>query len=402
MTHKNQFGLFIHWGLYSLTGLHEQAIARYGMAHEEYEALMHSFHPKKFDPDAWVLLAKKAGMKYICFTAKHHDGFCLWDTKQTDYNVMNTPYGKDVLKMLADACHRHGMRLSLYYSNPDWHHPFGYNPASSHQWKAKYPDQVDTEQYRAYIKAQIKELLTGYGEIYTFFWDIPPKIEDPSMNELIRSLQPQIFINDRGWGMGDFATPEREYQVTPTSRFERMTEACNSVGQQSWGYREREDFFSTAYLCRAIDRYMALGASYLLNVGPNADGVIEGKYLEKLLKVSDWYQKMEGCLEETEPDLFDYTPSDKNVIVTKKNGKTYFHCFKGLTCEALSLQNYPSLPKRVRLMNTHEALPFDLMYFPEGGFRGDPNGPQPKKLHIYGIDVDSLGAMPIVIEVEWE
>ena len=97
LTHENKLGMFIHWGLYSFMGLHEQALARFNIDHSEYEALMSRFNPVAYDPEQWVLLAKKVGMKYICFTAKHHDGFCMWDTKQTDYNIMNTPYGKDVL-----------------------------------------------------------------------------------------------------------------------------------------------------------------------------------------------------------------------------------------------------------------------------------------------------------------
>ena len=145
ITHENKLGMFVHWGIYSMTGFHEQALARLDMNHADYEAMKNRFNPTKFDPEEWVLLAKSAGMKYICFTAKHHDGFCMWDTKQTDYSIMNTPYGKDVLKMLAAACEKHGMLLSLYYSNPDWHHPLGYNPESSHQWKAKYKETVDTE-----------------------------------------------------------------------------------------------------------------------------------------------------------------------------------------------------------------------------------------------------------------
>ena len=192
MTHENMLGMFIHWGIYAQTGLQEQALARYDMKNEDYEKLRYTFDPTEYDPEAWVLLAKKAGMKYICFTAKHHDGFCMWDTEFTDYCIMNTPYGKDVLKMLSDACAKHAMKLSLYYSNPDWHHEYGYNPASTHQWKAVRKDRVDTDKYREYIKNQITELLTNYGPIYSFFWDIPPHVEDTSLNELVRRLQPGI------------------------------------------------------------------------------------------------------------------------------------------------------------------------------------------------------------------
>ena len=285
MTHENKFGMFIHWGFYALTGIQEQAFARMDIPREKYEALMHEFNPTEYDPEKWVLLAKEAGMEYICFTTKHHDGFCMWDTAYTDYKITNTPYGKDTLKMLADACQKHGMLLSLYYSNPDWHHPNGYNPASTHQWKAITDNGVDTETYRKYVKDQVRELLTNYGPIYTFFWDIPPKAYDPSFNELIRELQPGIYINDRGYDAGDFSTPEREYTATGSQRFTRMTEACNSVGVQSWGYREGEDFYSLRHLTTSIDRIMAMGGSYLLNVGPDAKGVITEEYAERIRAV---------------------------------------------------------------------------------------------------------------------
>lgn len=254
---ENKFGMFIHWGIYAQLGLQEQAIARYDMSHEEYEKLADTFNPVNYDPEQWVLLAKQAGMKYICFTTKHHDGFCMWDTKYTDYNIMNTPYGKDVLKELAEACEKHGMLLSLYYSCPDWNYEYGRNPHATHQWKAK--EKVDLEKYITYIKNQITELLTGYGKIYTFFWDIPPRIEDRSLNELVRKLQPGIYINNRGFDEGDFSTPERGYKDVGSNRFEQMTEACNSVGEQSWGYREKEDYHSIRYLTMAIDKIMAMG-----------------------------------------------------------------------------------------------------------------------------------------------
>lgn len=344
---ENKFGMFIHWGVYSVLGLHEQALARYDLDFDEYEKKALSFNPTEYDPEKWVLLAKRAGMKYICFTTKHHDGFCMWDTKQTDYNIMNTPYGKDVLKMLSDACQKHGMLLSLYYSNPDWHHPYGYNPSCpTHQWKAKYKNQVDTQKYREFIKAQIRELLTNYGPIYTFFWDIPPNIEDPSLNELVRQLQPDIYINDRGWSEGDFSTPEREYESQNEKCFIRMTEACNSVGQQSWGYRTNEDFYSKRHICCAIDRYMSQGASYLLNVGPDANGVITPEYETHLMRVADWYNRMQGCLEFAKPDPVDYGIRHNKYVATVKDNKTYLHFYEGLISTSVSIKNYTEKPKK--------------------------------------------------------
>ena len=398
MTHENKFGMFVHWGFYALTGIQEQAFARMDMDRAEYESLMYKFDPVKYDPEEWVLLAKSAGMEYICFTTKHHDGFCMWDTAYTDYKIINTPYGKDTLKMLADACHKHGMILSLYYSNPDWHHPNGFNPASTHQWKAITDNGIDTAKYREFVKNQVRELLTNYGKIYTFFWDIPPRVYDPSFNEMIRELQPGIYINDRGYDTGDFSTPEREYQAAGSQRFTRMTEACNSLGVQSWGYRENEDFYSLRHLISAIDRTMAMGGSYLLNVGPDASGVITEKYASRLKRIGDWYNRMGGALVCHEEDTFNYAPRGAKPIVTKKGGKTYFHFPDGMSSTALALKFYPSMPKGVRLLNTGALLPYAVERLPE--FFND-GGTATLVLHIHGIPVDDLASEAIVIEVEW-
>ncbi len=400
MEFHNRFGMFIHWGIYAQTGVQEQVFARYDLPRDEYERNAAVFNPTAYDPEQWVLLAKSAGMQYICFTAKHHDGFCMWDTRYTDYNIMHTPYGKDVLRMLADACQKHGMKLSIYYSNPDWHDEYGYNPASTHQWKARRDAAPDTEKLRAYITNQITELLTHYGPIYTLFWDIPPRIHDPRINELVRRLQPGILINDRGFDTGDFSTPEREYQAIGTApRFTRPTEACNSLGEQSWGYRQNEDFYSVRYLMCAIDRYMAMGASYLLNVGPDAHGKIPDAYARRLRRIGDWYNRMAGCLESHEPDTFAYEIFTNAYIAVRKNGKTYFHFYNGVSSSAVSFKTYPALPKSVRLMNTGAPLPFAEERLP-GWFDGN-TGIAYRCLHITGIPVDDLASEPVVIEVDW-
>ena len=397
MTHENRFGMFIHWGIYSLTGVHEQALIKTDISHEEYEALARSFDPVKYDPEEWVLLAKSAGMKYICFTAKHHDGFCMWNTKQTDYNVMNTPYGKDVLKMLSDACKKHGIELSIYYSCPDWHHEYGHNPASTHQWGAKYPDKVDTGLYIEYVKAQVEELLTGYGKIYAFYWDIPPKIDDPSVNEMIRELQPGIYINDRGYDRGDFSTPEREFEAAASARYTKMTEACNSVGEQSWGFRANEDFYSLRHIISAIDRYMAMGASYVLNVGPTAEGEISEEYAKRIRRIGDWYNRMGGALECHEADPFDYQIVGNYCIPTVKDGKTYLHFPDGLRSDSVALRRFPNLPKSVKLLNTGTHPEFKVSMLPAYCEDGKPL----EHLHVRGIPVDDLSSEAIVLEIEW-
>ena len=397
MTHENKFGMFIHWGLYGATGVQDQVFARMDWPRERYEALMHEFNPVKYDPEKWVLLAKEAGMEYICFTTKHHDGFCMWDTAYTDYKITNTPYGKDVLKMLADACRKHGMKLSFYYSCPDWHHENGYNPASTHQWKAHTENGIDHAPYLEYVRGQVCELCTNYGPLYTFFWDIPPRIKDPSFNEMIRELQPGIFINDRGYDTGDFSTPEREYKSAEGDRFTRMTEACNSLGEQSWGYRSNEDFYSMRHLTSSIDRMMAMGASYLLNVGPNGEGEITEDYASRLRRIGDWYKRMEGALVCHEADDFNYKIKANKAIVTKKNGRSYFHFPDGIRSSSVALQYFPSMPKSVRLLNTGKPLSASFDLLPEYS----SNGQAQPVLHITGIPVDDLANEAIVIEIEW-
>ncbi len=395
----NKFGMFIHWGLYAMTGEHEQALAKLDIPFDEYEALATKFNPTEYDPEEWVLLAKNAGMKYICFTTKHHDGFCMWDTKYTDYNIMNTPYGKDVLKMLAEACEKHGMLLSLYYSNPDWHHENGHNIFSTHQLRSPSPEKGDTVKYREYVKNQLKELLTNYGKIYTFFWDIPPRIQDESLNQLIRSLQPDILINDRGWDKGDFSTPERKI---PEGHFERMTEACQSVGEQSWGYRVDEDYYSIRFLISSIDKIMAKGGSYLLNVGPMPNGKIPEKSVKMIQRIGDWYNRMEGALEDHEPSPFFNEYANFKCIETYKNGKTYIHLCDGANSSALIFLVAPYLvrPKRARLLNNGQDLRIRFGNLPDFGVRntGLSGGPF---LSIADLPVDDFENEVMIVELEW-
>ena len=381
-----------------MTGLQEQALVRYSMKKEDYEGLVKKFNPTKYNPEKWVKKAKKAGVEYMCFTTKHHDGFCMWDTKYTDYKITNTPYGKDTLKQFADACKKYGMRLSLYYSNPDWNYPKGYNPNTSHQWYAVNKDAPDLVAYREYIKNQITELLTNYGEIYTFFWDIPPCVEDKSLNELVRKLQPGIHINDRGWDAGDFSTPEREYQSADGKRFTRMTEACNSVGEQSWGYRKYEDFYSIRFLLSSIDKMMAMGASYILNVGPDEKGVIQKAYYKRFNKVAKWYRKYKHTLKAGE-DAFDYGVIHNEYIATKDDENTYLHFYNGLISDSVAISNYPSVPKSVTLLNTGKELEYCVELLPE--FCEFEEGKALKYLHFKGIPIDKLSNEPIIIEIKW-
>jgi alpha-L-fucosidase len=311
---------------------------------------------------------------------------------------MNTPYGKDVLKMLSDACKKHGVLLSLYYSNPDWHHVNGYNPLSSHQWKAVSKEQSDTEKYREYVKNQITELLTNYGDIYTLFWDIPPQYEDKSINELVRKLQPNILINDRGYDKGDFSTPERE--LPDGARFTRMTEACDSVGEQAWGYRKNEDYHSIRYLTSSIDKVMAMGGNFLLNVGPMSNGKFPEIATDIINRVGQWYKKVEPIIENNEKEKRNIIVNQTTpCIINSKNGKTYLHFYNGVCSSAITMTEFPSVPKKAILVNDgsllgirHEKLP---AYTAKDGTASGPY------LSITNIPCDEFSSEPIVIEIEW-
>ncbi|MCL5281421.1 MAG: alpha-L-fucosidase, partial [Planctomycetes bacterium] len=210
---ERRWGLFLHWGIYAVPGWHEQHQWRARVPRAEYVKLARQWNPTKFDPEAWLDLAEGVGMKYVCLTTKHHDGFCLWDTKQTSFNTMNTPYKRDILGMLADACHKRRMPLCLYYSIADWNHPNYPNQGRHHELPPQPQDTPDWGKYLEFLQAQVRELCTNYGAIHGFWWDMNvPKHQDPSINAMIRKLQPKAVINNRGFDEGDFGTPERDYE----------------------------------------------------------------------------------------------------------------------------------------------------------------------------------------------
>ena len=241
---EKRFGMFVHWGVYAIPAWHEQILWRGNVKRREYEKLIGEFNPTKYDPEAWLDALQEAGMEYLCFTTKHHDGFCMWDSEFTDYKVTNSPYARDVLAMLAEACEKRGVLLSLYYSLPDWHHPNYPNLGRHHQMFGPLPeDEPDEAKYLDYVRNQVRELCTNYGKIWQFFWDVnAAEFYDPSLNQMIRELQPQALINNRGPDTGDYSTPERH--VPEGSAFTEPTEACQSMGRESWGYREDEDYYS--------------------------------------------------------------------------------------------------------------------------------------------------------------
>lgn len=350
---EKRFGMFVHWGLYAIPAWHEQHQWRARVPRREFEKLAHDWNPIGFRPDAWLDLMESAGMKYICVTTKHHDGFCLWDTKQTTFNSMNTPYRRDIIRMLADACHRRKVPLCLYYSIADWNHPNYPNQGRHHELSGPEPgDQPDWDRYMEFLKAQVRELCTNYGEISGFWWDMNvPEHKDPSVNAMIRKLQPSAVINNRGFDEGDFGTPERDYDVSAgaAAGFERATEACQSVGMESWGYRKDEDYYSDRHLIRSIDRYLARDANYLLNVGPTAEGMIPDQSAAILRRIGQWYNRVKESFEDVEP-ASDLT-TNRSVLLTGRGQVLYVHLNSDPVGEAVKLKPFTQVPKRATLLN---------------------------------------------------
>lgn len=390
-TMPKKFGMFIHWGPYSVTGWQEQYRMRRGISRSEYRRITERFKPFGGRPENWVKLAADAGAEYICFTSKHHDGYCMWNTEQTDFNIYRTT-GRDILYELADACLKHDIALSIYYSIPDWNHPNAYNEKSSHQCPPEAGDKPDDMKYREFVRAQTKELLTGYGDIYTWFWDIPPRVYDPSMNEYLRELQPDLLINDRGWSEGDFSTPERT--VPEGDEFPGYTEACQSVGANSWGYRQNEDYYTPSFIVRSMDKIMLMGGSYLLNVGPDADGVIPKEAADIFLACGEWYKKVKeayfesAAINELSSPLFFTNGGD---------GRYYIHVNTPLISSGLNLSPFCSLPESVTLLNTGKAVDFCLEPYP-GDFTGCFGEMKPPSLRLRNLEPNTDG-MPMIFRL---
>lgn len=320
-----RFGMFIHWGVYAVPAgtYNGQRIGRIGewimnrgkVPVAEYKEFAKQFNPVKYDPDEWVRIAKDAGMKYIVITAKHHDGFALFDSKVTTWDMVDaTPYGKDLIRPLADACRKHGVRLGLYYSQAqDWVHPGGaamrrlasegwanpdsakidaYTKSNAGHWDPEQFSKPMSEYIDQIAVPQVRELLTNYGDLGVLWWDTPADmtVEFATKLNAVLALQPGIITNDRLKRPdfpGDFKTPEQRIPK-PEELDGKDWETCMTMND-TWGYKSYDTNWKTSErMIRNLLDIAAKGGNYLLNVGPKADGTIPEESIARLKEVGAW------------------------------------------------------------------------------------------------------------------
>ena len=349
-----RFGMFVHWGIYSTAGGHwngkplpgagEWLLTNGRIPVDEYIPLRDRFVAAKFDADRWARLAKEAGMRYLVITSKHHDGFCLWKSDTTDWDVSSTPFGRDALAELSAACKRHGIRFCLYHSIMDWHHP-DYLPRRP--WDKRPVDGADMNRFIVYLKAQLRELVTRYGPLGVLWFDGEweptwTHAHGKDLYHYVRSLQRDILINnrvDKGRnGMqgltigdqyaGDFGTPEQE--IPPTGLPGVDWESCMTMND-TWGFKHDDHHWkSTDTLLRNLIDIASKGGNYLLNVGPDGNGEIPAASVQRLQEIGAWMRANASAIHGTSASPFPKPLAWGRVTRKESRGRhvLYLHCFE--------------------------------------------------------------------------
>ena len=276
-----KFGMFIHWGLYSVLGRHEWAMEMEGIPVREYEKLAQQFKPKPNAARAWAKLAKQAGMRYMVMTSKHHEGFCHFNSALTDYCAPKQAAGRDTAAEFLEAARAEGLRCGFYYSLMDWHHPDGAKCADDEQARRRFVD---------YIHGHVREICTNYGKLDVLWYDVAWPLdaagwESQKMNDMVFQLQPDILVNNRNKLAGDFSTPEQRIVAA-----DKDWEACMTMND-SWGYHKADDDWkSPKTIVRNLATCAQDGGNYLLNIGPLADGSIPPESVKILSDVGKWME----------------------------------------------------------------------------------------------------------------
>ncbi len=334
-----RFGMFIHWGIYAVPAdatdlegkprIAEWYFSNKQMQVKDYEKFAARFNPVKFNAREWVRMAKDAGMKYIVITSKHHDGFCMFDSKLTDYTIVKaTPFRRDPIKELAEECRKQGIRLCFYHSIMDWHHP-DYLPRRPWEKETRPADGADLNRYLDYMKGQIKELLTAYGPIGVLWFDggwehSAEELRSAEVNAFIRSLQPAILINNRNRLPEDFSTPE-QFVPAKSMALGRLWETCMTMND-TWGYATNDaNWKSSSTLIRKLIDSAGKGGNFLLNVGPTAEGEFPPESVERLAAIGKWMRENGESIYSTTKGPFQRLGFEGRA--TTKGSTLYLHVF---------------------------------------------------------------------------
>lgn len=331
-----KFGMFVHWGLYAVPagewksmevpGNSEWIMHKAKIPVAEYEQLAKRFNPGEYNAEEWVKAIKAAGMQYIVITSKHHDGFAMFDSPSSEYDIVDaTPYGKDPMKQLADACHKHGVKLGFYYSHDqDWHHPDG----TANDWDFD-PEKKDYEKFlNEKVKPQVRQLLTQYGPIFIIWFDTPKAVtpeQSKELVDLVHELQPSCLVSDRvGHGMGDYVG-FGDHQV-PGGVLEGVWETVGTTNE-SWGYKTSDQKWkSPELIIKLLTNIVSKGGVYLLNVGPDAKGNLPQPAVDSLKAVGDWLKINAEAVYGTGPSPF---PKEYEWgTITTRPGKMYIHLYE--------------------------------------------------------------------------
>jgi len=306
--HEARYGMFIHWGVYSIPARGEWVMYQEHIPADEYARLSKRFGPKKYDPDEWVALAKQAGMKYMVMTSRHHDGFSLFHTQVSDFSAPKTAAKRDLIREYVEACHRGGMRVGFYYSLLDWRYPA--------YFRGPKGDPQGWQELVDYVHAQVRELCTNYGKIDLLWYDggWPYTAEDwrsKELNAMVRGLQPAIIINNRSQLPEDYDTPEQHIRASEAGR---AWESCMTLND-SWGYNAADDNWKTAkQVLKNLLTCVSSGGNLLLNVGPKPDGTIPKESVDVLRKVGRWLRRNGGSVYGTERSPFGGTSTGLTTL----------------------------------------------------------------------------------------
>jgi len=360
---KARFGMFIHWGVYSvpagvyegkkMPGLGEWIMHDAKIPVDTYQAYAKDFNPTAYDPEKWVQMAKAAGIKYIVITTKHHDGFAMFDSKASDWNIVKrSPYHKDVIKMLADACRKYGMKLGFYYSQAnDWNNPGG--AAAGGHWDKKQNGSFDDYLDKVAIP-QIKEILNNYGDVAELWWDVPTDMTKERAAKITPLLKdhPNIITNNRlGGGVeGDLETPEQYIPATGIPG--RYWETCMTMND-TWGFKTYDDHWKTSKtLIRNLVDIASKGGNYLLNIGPKSTGEIPEPIVERLKDMGAWMKANSEAIYGTTASPFRKLPWGRCTTKEMADGNTTLY---------LSVFDWPTNGKLLVPGLKNEALSAKLL-----------------------------------------